>query len=263
MTDNVARPDYGIDAPGVVRNLLLAASLGFVAWVTAVLGWWSGRIVASPSKSLQMSFPLAQAGFGVAIGCGLMACWMLWDSKVGKIRERETLLDKLTWTGAEQVLDVGCGRGLLLIGAAKRLTSGMATGIDIWQAEDLSGNRPEATLQNAKLEGVADRVRVKSADMRELPFPDGAFDVVVSCSAIHNLYSAIEREKALVEIVRVLKPNGQMLIDDIRHHREYTRVLSAQGCSVSRVSSLVPAVFLAVLTMGSLSPATLVVRRTA
>jgi cyclopropane fatty-acyl-phospholipid synthase-like methyltransferase len=54
------------------------------------------------------------------------------------------LLDRIEWTGQEEVLDVGCGRGLMLIGAAKRLTTGKATGIDIWQAEDLSGNRPEA-----------------------------------------------------------------------------------------------------------------------
>jgi len=40
------------------------------------------------------------------------------------------------------VLDVGCGRGLLLIGAARRLTTGKAVGVDIWQAEDRVGNLP-------------------------------------------------------------------------------------------------------------------------
>jgi hypothetical protein len=59
-------------------------------------------------------------------------------------------------------------------------TTGEATGVDIWQAEDLSGNRPEATLENARREGVEDRVRIHTADMRKLPFPDGTFDVVVS-----------------------------------------------------------------------------------
>ncbi|MEA2569667.1 MAG: hypothetical protein QOI24_1668 [Acidobacteriota bacterium] len=263
MARHASRLDYGIDAPGVIRNLFIVVALGLVAWATAFLGLWSGRIVVAPSQNIRIDFPLSRMGLWMAAGCGAMACWMLWDSKVGKVRDRERLLDKLTWLGEEQVLDVGCGRGLLLVGAAKRLTAGMATGIDIWQAEDLSGNRPEATLQNASLEGVGDRVQVKSADMREIPFPAGTFDIVVSCSAIHNLYSAVEREKALIEIVRVLKPNGQMLIDDIRHYREYRRVLSAQGCSISRVSSLVPAVLLAVLTMGSLCPATLLARKTA
>jgi predicted nicotinamide N-methyase len=40
-----------------------------------------------------------------------------------------------------QVLDVGTGRGLLLIAAAKKLSgSGRAVGIDIWKASDLSEN---------------------------------------------------------------------------------------------------------------------------
>ena len=79
-----------------------------------------------------------------ALVCGFMGARMVWDSKYGKVRERERLLDLLTWTGRERVLDVGCGRGLLLIGAAKRLTTGgggSAAGIDLWQQEDLSGNR--------------------------------------------------------------------------------------------------------------------------
>ena len=140
-----------------------------------------------------------------------MALWMLWSSKIGKVREREKLLDRIPWTGAERVLDVGCGRGLLLVGAARRLTTGRAVGIDIWQAEDLSGNRPEATLENARLEGVADRVEVQTADMRKIPFPDGSFDVVVSSQAIHNIYDSAGRAQAIGEIARVLAPGGRAL----------------------------------------------------
>src|SRR5262249_24934071 len=147
--------------------------------------------------------------------------WMVWNSKSGKVAEREKLLARIAWRGDEQVLDLGCGRGLMLIGAAKRLTTGKATGIDIWQAEDLTGNNPEATLENARREGVAARVDVKSADMRELPFPDRSVDVVVSRAAIHNIYSADGRARAIREVARVLKPGGRALIEDIRHHREY------------------------------------------
>src|ERR1035438_8243568 len=95
-----------------------------------------------------------------ALGCTAMALWMIWDSKVGKMRTREQLLDHITWKGSERVLDVGCGRGLMLIGAAKRLTTGSATGVDIWQSEVLSGNNPEAPLRNAKAEGVENRVKI-------------------------------------------------------------------------------------------------------
>jgi ubiquinone/menaquinone biosynthesis C-methylase UbiE len=158
-----------------------------------------------------------------------MAVWMICSSKYGKARERETYLDLLAWRGNERVLDVGCGRGLFLIGAAKRLTTGRAVGIDIWQAEDLSGNTPAAPLDNARIEGVADRVEVQTADARKLPFDDASFDVVLSSAALHNIYDAAERQTAVREIARVLKVGGRVLIDDVRHTRDYARTLREAG----------------------------------
>lgn len=250
------RANYGIDAPGVIRNLLLVALGGLLIWGTARAGLWSGFL-----GNQHVRVNLARMVIWPAVACGLMASWMVWDSSVGKVRAREKLLDQLTWSGGEQVLDVGCGRGLFLIGAAKRLTTGTATGVDIWQSEDLSGNRPDATLENARLEGVAGRVKVETADMRKLPFPDASFDTVVSSVAIHNLYAADDRAKAIGEIARVLKPQGQVLIDDIRHGDEYARALAAGGCSVRRSGSRAASLLLTILTFGSLRPATLVARK--
>ena len=166
-------------------------------------------------------------------------------------------------SGDERVLDVGCGRGLMLIGAAKRLTTGRATGIDIWQAEDLSGNRPEATLENAEREGVRERIEVKTADMRKLPFDDGSFDVVVSCAAIHNLYEAGDRAQAIREVSRVLGPGGRAVIDDIRHLGEYAKTFGEEGFDVRRSGSRIVSAFLAILTFGSLRPATVIATRSA
>lgn len=256
-------PDYGVDAPGVVRNLFLAGVIGFLLWGIAALGVWSGQIVI-PLPGLRLIFPLAGIGLGCGAGCTFMGVWMLWDSKIGKVRSRERLLQRITWTGKEKVLDVGCGRGLMLIGAANRLTTGKATGIDIWQSEDLSDNRLEATLENTRREGVADRVEVKTADMRRMPFADSTFDVVVSRAAIHNLYKAADRAQAIGEIGRVLKPGGQALIEDIRHHQEYIAVFSQNGCAdVRRLDSRWVSVLLMFLTFGSLRPATLLVRKSA
>src|SRR5262249_9734651 len=221
------KPDYGLDAPGVVRNLLIAGVLGLLIWGTAYFGLWSGEL-AGHIGSVEVRFP-ASGALWPGAGCTAMALWMLGSSKVGKVRDREKLLDRIPWTGAERVLDVGCGRGLMLVGAARRLTGGKAVGIDIWQAEDLSGNRPEATLENARREGVADRVEVQTADMRKIPFPDGAFDVVVSSQAIHNVYDAGGRAQAIAEIARVLAPGGRALLRDIRHTRDYAAVLAANG----------------------------------
>jgi ubiquinone/menaquinone biosynthesis C-methylase UbiE len=202
--------------------------------------------------------------FGTGILCTLMGFWMIWESKIGKLRKRERLLRHIVWTGREQVLDVGCGRGLVLAGAAKRLKTGRATGIDIWQAEDLTGNCADAALENARRESVDDRVEVRTADMRQMPFADGTFDIVLSRAAIHNIYSPGERASAIREIARVLKPGGQAIIDDIRHIHEYARVFSQSGCTdLRRAGSLTTYVFFALVTLGSLRPATLLVRKPA
>ena len=250
-------PDYGLDAPGAVRNLFIFAGAGLLAWLTVKMHLWSGVLELGP-----FGFALGRMGLGAVLVCGGMGAWMAWDSKVGKVRERERLLDLLAWTGRERVLDVGCGRGLMLIGAAKRLTTGSAAGIDLWQKEDLSGNRPEATLDNARLEGVAERVEVHTADMRKLPFPDASFDTVVSMMAIHNVYSAPGRADTLAEIARVLKPGGTVLIVDIRHLREYAAALRAGGCSdVRSASTDFGTIVLRIITLGLVWPGTLIARK--
>jgi ubiquinone/menaquinone biosynthesis C-methylase UbiE len=154
---------------------------------------------------------------------------MVWSSRVAKLKLRDEILDAVELKGDEKILDAGCGRGLLLIGAAKRMKSGRATGIDIWSAEDLSNNSSEATRENAKLEGVADKVRVESGDLRKLVYPDGNFDVVVSSLAVHNISDSGERAQAIRELYRVLKPNGRLAMYDIFRTREYAKVLEACG----------------------------------
>jgi ubiquinone/menaquinone biosynthesis C-methylase UbiE len=239
-------PDYGIDAPGVVRNLFIVTVVGCALYFTARSGLWSGAIA---------HVDLARAGLFAGLGCGFMGCWMLYDSKIGKLRERDKLLDLIPWRGTEAVLDLGCGRGLLLIGAARRLTSGRATGLDLWNSEDLTGNSAEATLANAGREGVADRVEVRTGDMRKMPFPDASFDVVVSNVAIHNIYDREGREATMSEIARVLKPGGHVVIHDIRYVGDYAAALKRRGLTdVTRVGSKVARVVLLLITFGSLRP---------
>lgn len=254
------KPDYGLDAPGAVRNLFIAAGAGLLTFLSIKTHLWSGVLAFGP-----LHWRLGPMSISLALGCGFMGAWMAWDSKYGKVRERERLLDLLAWTGRERVLDVGCGRGLLLIGAAKRLTGGgSAAGIDLWQKEDLSGNRPEATMENARLEGVADRVEVHTADMRKIPFPDGSFDAVLSMNAIHNVYSRPGRAAAIAEICRVLKPGGAVLIVDIRHIREYAAALRAGGCTdVRRAASDFGTKVVMTITLGLVRPGNLIGRKDA
>ena len=114
-------------------------------------------------------------------------------------------------------------------------------------------------MENAKREGVSERVEVKTGDMRKMPFANASFDVIVSRAAIHNLYSVNDRATAVREIARVLKPGGMALIDDIRHYQEYGAVFTDNGCDVRRISSAAVSMFWTILTFGSLRPATLLV----
>jgi arsenite methyltransferase len=132
------------------------------------------------------------------------------------------------------VLDVGCGRGVLLIGAARRLTTGKAIGADVWVSRAVSGNRPEAALENAAREGVADRVEVKHGDARQLPFADASFDVAVSNFVLHELNSGAEREQMAREIVRALKPGGHLALADFTFTAHCMQALRSCGVSDAR-----------------------------
>ena len=185
--------------------------------------------IANRNSSTAGTNALVSMLFAIGVTFLVVAAVMVWSSRVAKLKLRDRLLDSLSWRGDETVLDVGCGRGLLLIGAAKRLKSSKATGVDIWQSEDLSGNSQEATLSNAKAEGVGGRVKIENADARKLPFPAASFDVVLSSLAIHNIDSSQERAKALREIARVLKPGGRVVIFDIFHTAEYAKAFQQLG----------------------------------
>ncbi|WP_217994662.1 class I SAM-dependent methyltransferase [Alicyclobacillus kakegawensis] len=140
---------------------------------------------------------------------------------MGNYIERERVVDLLHLHGDELVLDVGCGRGLVLNAVAKRLKSGKAIGIDIWSKRDVSGNDPSETRKNAEIEGVAERVEIRDGDARSMPFEDNFFDAVTSSLVLHNISNREERRQSVREIYRVLKPGGRFAVLDLQHTNEY------------------------------------------
>ena len=198
---------YGIDAPCLlpVLGALLAANV--------VQGVVSGSI-----------WPFLGAAVVMACAaCGLHA------SRRGKFVVWIELLDELKLHGDERILDLGCGRGAVLLLAAERLTTGKAVGIDLWRRGDQSGNAPEATERNAVAEGVADRVELHTANMTALPFEAASFDLVLSSIAMHNVNGRAGRDKAIEEAVRVLRPGGRLLIADLWGTRQYAAHLTKLG----------------------------------
>lgn len=220
------KPDYGVDAPGLVRIFVMTGAV-FVLLLAATVSlqrvWWPWSLIVSGVLALVVVYAWGMAG--------LMMSW----SKVTKVRERDRMLDLIAWRGDEQVLDVGCGRGLMMIGAALRLVDGHAIGIDIWQASDQSGNTSDGAVANAVIAGVSRRVEVRTADMRALPFPAASFDVVLSHWAVHNLAVPADRALALAEMTRVLRPGGILLLADIGHRHTYAEQLAQHGLTEQRM----------------------------
>ena len=217
------KPDYGIDAPGVIRNLLVIGSALVISGVFF------------PAIHLgSVTVRWAQSVFWAGGFCVAEGILMLLYAKWGKFRHRDRMLNMVRWRGNEQVLDVGTGRGLLLIGAARRLTSGSGTGVDVWSTRDLSGNSLARTQTNVEVEGVKEKVTLKSEDARKLSFPDASFDVVLSNLCIHNIPDAEGRAQACQEIARVLKPGGTALISDFIKTGFYQKIFAASGLKVRR-----------------------------
>ncbi|HLH42895.1 MAG TPA: class I SAM-dependent methyltransferase [Bryobacteraceae bacterium] len=208
------RGEYGYDAP---YALAIFGFLAMAAGLAAAIQWWSRAIPAAAQMTLV---------------CGLFLAnflSFLYTTRRGKFQEWERILDLIELRGDETALDMGCGRGAVLTALARRLPRGRAIGVDIWSRKDQWGNGKDAALRNAALEGVGERVEIETADMRALPFSDARFDVVVSSLAIHNIPSDADRQRAIAEAFRVVKPGGRMAIADIRATAAYAKTLRKLG----------------------------------
>ncbi|MEJ7679356.1 MAG: class I SAM-dependent methyltransferase [Segetibacter sp.] len=225
MKSQQKKPNYGIDAPR------MGFAIVFIVIAMIITGFFLRTSNNEAAKSV--------AGFIFSIApTGIILILLIFlYIKVEKFRHRDRMLNMLSWNGNEQVLDIGTGKGLLMIGAAKRLTSGKSFGIDIWNKTDLSNNTYEAAMRNAELEDVKDKVEIKNADAQDLPFPDNSFDYILSNLCIHNINSKKGRETACHEIARVLKPGGIALISDFMHTKDYEKEFKSQGMDTNRTFS--------------------------
>src|ERR1700733_7339868 len=210
-----------------MRNLFLFGTLCLLVGLFAPFPLHLGPI------SLVSQAFLWPAGFLLAEGF-----LFLLYVRVGKFRHRDFMLGMHTWRGDENVLDVGCGRGLLLAGAAKRIAevsgTGHATGIDVWSNVDMGGNSAAATQRNIDLEGVSSLCTLISQPAQEMSFPDASFDVVVSNLCLHNIYDRPKRRQAIEQIMRVLKPGAVAILSDYKRTAEYAAQFRQAGFLVER-----------------------------
>ncbi len=238
-------PDYGVDSPGVVLRAFGFATATALTAIVAGAVRPGGRTAAALAPAFWLA-SLASAAFGAA---------RLAYAKRGKLALRDRLLDLITWTGAERVLDVGTGGGLLMIGAAKRLTVGKAVGVDSWRQSDLTQNTRESAMRNAYFEGVVEKVDVRYEDARKLgTCTRNSFDVVFAAMTFRHLGDAAGRAAACKEIARVLKPGGTAVIADDAHGAEIKRALAAQGLEITRDTSELLRTYAYVRTIVAVKP---------
>ncbi|MGK8507402.1 class I SAM-dependent methyltransferase [Nocardia asiatica] len=100
-----------------------------------------------------------------------------------------------------QVLDVGCGGGQLAVGLATAGTTLRLTGIDLSPQQ----------VRRARKRGAAlgSRIQFREGSAMELPFPDAAYDAVISSGSIKHWP---DQRKGLAEMIRVLRPGGLLLV---------------------------------------------------
>ncbi len=149
---------------------------------------------------------------------------------------RQEIIQKAAIPMGGAVLDVGCGTGTLaLLAKAQAGTQGKVYGIDA-APEMIDVAQHKAAHQGFEMDF---RVSVIEA----LPFPDNAFDVVLSSFMFHHLPPDL-KQRGLVEIYRVLKPGGRLLIADMKRpttwaQRMTTMMLIHHG-QLSDVYDLLP-----------------------
>ncbi|GAA2786878.1 class I SAM-dependent methyltransferase [Crossiella cryophila] len=236
----IRQPDYGLDAPPVVYVFLVVAVFGAVALGLGV--HFSSLLIDAVGVLVLL--------VGVAF-----AAAMAYSSRRGKILLRDRIFDEIQFRGDEDILDLGCGRGLMLLGAVVRATRGSGTGIDLWRNQDQGGSSRENCLENARRLGVSERVRLVDGDMSDLPFADGSYDLITASLAIHNISDRERRAATFREIFRVLRPGGRFVVVDFAKTAEYAEDAQRAGLVEVRRSGVQVLMFPLVRVVQGVRPA--------
>jgi ubiquinone/menaquinone biosynthesis C-methylase UbiE len=131
--------------------------------------------------------------------------------KHGKIAEKfgHEVAQELVQRGfqAGRVLDAGCGFGTTAIVLAQAFPQSQVVGIDL--SEPLLA----LAVRAAQADGLGERATFEKADVQQIPYDDGGFDVVVNVQMLHIVDDPVAM---LNELERVLAPDGFLFLADIR-----------------------------------------------
>ena len=214
------KPDYKNWVPtSMVIGLGTAAAVS--GSLFALFGLKESILKGKPRK-------IAAAAFGAATPALLFyTVWMgalhsAFDYN-GKRRLAKAIIDGtadfVTLPDGGTGLDVGCGSGALTIACARRNPKAQMVGCDIWSGAYKTVFTKKRCEENAEAEGVRN-VRFEEGNAIHLPFPDESFDAVTSNYVYHNIVGQ-NKQKLLLETLRVLKKGGRFAIHDLMSRARY------------------------------------------
>jgi SAM-dependent methyltransferase len=143
---------------------------------------------------------------------------------------RDDYLQLIGISPGERVLDIGCGTGVVTRAIAARVAPhGRVVGVDSSDALLAFAREFAARTHFGPL------IEFREADCRELPFPDGTFEISLAVTVLAHVPGA---ERALAEMVRVTRRGGRVGVFDfdgegllIGHpDRQLTRRIVAAHC---------------------------------
>ena len=213
------RPDYKNWMPKGMVLGTLAGAVGCFG-LAAVCGC-TGLMKSQTAKAVTtlVSLLAGTVAGGGALWMELLYRAFSYDGKRQMSRQIiEGIADHVTLPEGGVALDVGCGSGALTIACARRNPQAHFIGIDRWGKEYASYNKPLCEA-NAKAEGVSN-TEFRQGNALRLDFPDESFDAVMSNYVYHNIPGR-NRQKILLETLRVLKKGGTFALHDIFSKAKY------------------------------------------
>jgi SAM-dependent methyltransferase len=101
---------------------------------------------------------------------------------------------------AQRILEVGCGQANALVALSARCAPRRLVGLDV-DCDLIEGAR-------RRLDASGVVAELFQADVRNMPFPDASFDVVIDLGTCYHIDTP---DRALAEIARVLVPGGSLV----------------------------------------------------
>jgi len=219
---------HGLKGTFIDGGIPLAFGLATSAGILAGTGYYIRQIEQDRILRAKVSVPRVSFVGGL---CLLSICGcQFWYSCVAKPYVYKTILDQMKLAGTEQILDIGCGRGLFSLMSAQRLIKASHPNKPIGRilAEDIWTDSPTIVRRNALKNGFRDLITPGLNDVTDLIHKDNTFDVVIASMVLDVFQLQQERAQIVREMLRVLKPGGTLILWDpkVTHliHTEFASI---------------------------------------